>query len=124
MYVLANTTVSILRGTGENAYGDEMDAGTVIRSGLIAQIVQMPSSSSRPFTPGVKVYQPATNVPSTIRQYACTLPYGTDVTNEDQILDERSGSRYQVIEVTNPMWEGIEPDLQLVLQRVTNLTPV
>jgi hypothetical protein len=63
-------------------------------------------------------------MPSTTREIQCNLPAYTDITNEDQILDERTGYLYtiELISQQGPVG-GLVPDMQLTLRRVTSTAP-
>jgi hypothetical protein len=125
VYGLANTTVSILRGTTDDFYGDEIDAGTVIASSIPAFISSPSPSSFRPLILGTTVYPPSTQAPAIVREITCWMPSGTDVTNQDQVLDESWNVLYRVWLVTQQGYlAGLLPDLQLTLSRVTELLPM
>jgi hypothetical protein len=119
MYAIANTTVSILRGTRIDSLGDIVDAPVAVYTGILAFISQPTMSPLRPIILGANIYEPATPEPSTTRLSACSLPSGTDVVNTDQILDEIYGALYQVYEVAQLGWAGATLDLVLTLKRVT-----
>lgn len=125
MYTMANTTVSILRGTDVGAYGDEDNSGTVIQSGIPAFLTSPGPSSFKPVILGTTIFPPGTEMPSITRDITCVLPAYTDVTVDDQVLDEMSQVKYQVYLVTQqgPLG-GLIPDLQLTLRRVTTNQPV
>jgi hypothetical protein len=117
MYTVASTTVSILRGTTYDDQGDVEDSGSLIATGVLAQI-----NAQRVATYGVKTYEPGTPVPSTVRLFEGVFPSGTDVENTDQIRDERSGRVYEVVAVIDTLWEYLQPDLNAVLKRITATT--
>jgi len=119
MYAIANTTVTILRGTSLGSLGDVIDNPVPIATGVIAFISYPTMSPLRPIVLGQQVYEPAMPEPSTTRQAAGTLPSGTDVRNSDQILDEMTGLLWEVYAVTELGWAGASPDLVLTLKRVT-----
>lgn len=109
MYALATTTVSILRGTSVDEYGDAYDNGTVAASGIPAAVVE----ESR------RTYDRATQTPRTIRAVRGTLGSGVDVREGDQLRDDRTGLIYAVQAVTQPGGVGMTPDLDVDLIRVT-----
>jgi hypothetical protein len=117
VYTLANTTVTILRGTTFDPEGDIEDDSTQIATGVLCQI-----NAQRVATYGVRVFEPSSPTPSTIRLFEGVLPSGTDVENTDQLVDERSGYVYEVVSVIDTLWENLQPDLNLVLKRVTATT--
>jgi hypothetical protein len=119
MYAIANTTVSILRGTTTDSLGDIIDDPVAVYTGIIAFISYPTMSPLRPIVLGSTVYEPATPEPATTRMAACTLPSGTDVTNSDQILDEKTNLTWQIYQVTELGVAGATPDLVLTLKRVT-----
>jgi|ERR1700691_6544657 len=124
MYALANTTVSILRGTELDAEGDFIDFGTIVASGIPAFISSPAQSPFRPMILGTTVYDPASEMPSTVRQVMGVLPGGTNVTNLDQLFDEFSSITYGIRLVTQGgRVGGLLPDLQLTLLRVTTTQP-
>lgn len=111
MYAVANTTVSILRGTVPDSYGDtDEEPEGVIASGIIALILQ-----ESPTIEG-----PASETPRVLRTYDCTLPSGTDVTVDDRLFDEKRQILYEIWQVTDPGTLGVVPDLSVTLKRVTH----
>jgi len=119
MYAIANTTVTILRGTIFDSLGDAVDDPSPIATHVIAFISQPTMSPLRPIVLGSTVYEPAMPEPSTARLAACTLPSGTDVRNSDQILDEFTTLLYEVYQVTALGNAGATLDLILTLKRIT-----
>jgi hypothetical protein len=109
--------VTILRGTTFDPQGDVEDAATQIATGVLAQI-----NAARTATYGVRVSEPGASIPRTIRLFEGVLPSGTDIENTDQLVDERSGNVYEVVAVIDTLWENLQPDLNLVLKRVTATT--
>ena len=105
---LANTRITIMRGTAANPYGDESDVGAPIYSGIPAAIVE----SSK------QVFDPATQQPRTIRTSTCAVPGWVDILTSDTIRDEASGSYYMIQDIelqpTGPT--GIAPDKLLTLR--------
>ena len=108
MMELANTRLTIMRGTVANAYGDLTDVGTPIYSGIPAAI----NESSR------TVFDPATQRPQTVRTSTCVVPGWTDVLTSDTLLDEGSGNYYMIEDIerqpTGPT--GITPNTILTLR--------
>jgi hypothetical protein len=119
MYALANTTVSILRSTQTDSFGDVEDSMQPIVTGLIAFISYPTMSPLRPIVLGSTIFEPSSPEPSTLRLAACALPSGTDIRNTDQILDEFTNLVYEVYQVTALGNAGATPDLILTLKRVT-----
>lgn len=121
MYTMANTTITVLRGVSLDEYGDTMDAGSPIATGIPAYLSSPAQSPFRPIILGTTVYMTGTIMPSTTREIVCILPSNTDLTNEDQILDDHTGILYQVLVVTQiGAVAGATPDMQATLRRVTS----
>jgi len=109
MTVLATTTVSVLRGTAANRFGDEIDTETVVATRLPASILERPVTGARP----------ASGRQDTPRTYALRLVGRRFVFQQsDRIRDERTGWIYAVTTaapVTNPVGLGsTRADLQRV----------
>ena len=117
MYTLANTKVTILRGTTYDDQGDIEDDGAIIATGVLAQI-----NAARVGTFGVRVFEPASGTPSTVRLFEGVFPSGTDLQNTDQVQDEATGHIYEVVSVIDTQWENLQPDLNAVLKRTTSTT--
>lgn len=109
MYQIATTTASVLRGTSTNAYGDVMDTGAAYLTGLPAYLTESL----------VRVFDPASQTPRLVRTATAMLPFGTDVTENDQIHDEKTGVTYAIEAVVLANIPGRNFDVQLELRRVT-----
>ena len=111
---LANTTLTIMRGTQVNAYGSESDVGAPIYTGIPAAI----NESSK------VVYDPATQTPRTIRTSTCVVAGWVDVLTSDTLLDESTGNYYMIQDIeqqpTGPT--GIVPDKLLTLRWRSGVT--
>lgn len=124
MYAIANTTVTILRGTQPDGFGDIIDNPTPIAQHVIAFISYPTMSPLRPIVLGSQVYEPAQpQGPTTTRLSVCTLPSGTDILTSDQVLDEFTNLLYEVYEVTTLGPAGAVPDIIATLKRVTTNEP-
>jgi hypothetical protein len=119
MYAIANTLVTILRGTSVDSLGDIIDSPVAIATGIIAFISYPTMSPLRPIVLGSTVYEPGSPEPSTTRLAVCTLPSGTDLRNSDQVLDQFTDLLYEVYQVTQLGWAGAKPDVIASLKRVT-----
>jgi hypothetical protein len=104
---LATTTVSVLRGTGTDAFGDETDLATVAASGIPASLIE----SSR------QAQEPVTGTPRIIRTHVCRVPPGTDVTENDRVKDEQTGEIYIVVSATRNANPVLAQPLRLDLKR-------
>jgi len=104
------TTVSILRGTSVNDYGDEVDESTPTHTGIPASLIEQ----SR------RTYLPAEGAYRVIRFTRCRLTAGTDVRKDDRILDERTNRVYVVTELNDDPGSPVHrPDIILDLSRTT-----
>lgn len=114
MMELANTTLTIMRGTTTDAYGSITDVGAPIYTGVPAAVVE----SSK------VVMDPATQTPRTIRTSTCVVPGWTDVLTSDTIQDETTGNYYMIndiaVQPTGPT--GIAPDKLLTLRWRSGVT--
>jgi hypothetical protein len=97
-----------MRGTAVNAYGDESDVGTPIKTGVPAAV----NESSK------QTWDPATQQPRTIRTSIAVVAGWVDVLDSDTIMDEISGNYYMIqdiqVQPTGPT--GIPPDKILTLR--------
>jgi hypothetical protein len=111
---LANTRLTIMRGTAANAYGDLTDVGTPIYSGVPAAVVE----SSK------VVLDPATQQPRTIRTSTAVVAGWVDVLNSDTIKDESTGNYYMIQDITlQPTGPtGITPEKLLTLRWRSGVT--
>ncbi|MEV5710172.1 hypothetical protein [Actinoallomurus sp. NPDC052274] len=113
MQEIANTTVSILRGTGRNRFGDDVDTGMPVYTGISAYLGERSKQA----------FDPASRTPRTVRDIVCVVPSWTDVRTTDQIKDERTGVLYAIEDVLNPpSLMGAPVDEILTLRRVTGTT--
>lgn len=109
MSFLSTTTITILRGTAVDRYGDEQDVDTVVASQVPASILERPVQGTRP----------ASGRKDTARGYALRVWRSVDVRQDDRIRDEKTGLTYVVTTEapsTNPVGLG---STRLDLQRVT-----
>lgn len=109
MIAVATTTVSILRGTDTDAYGDPADNATVAASGLPAALTEQ----SRLTT------DPATGTPRTVHYTTLRISHGTDLRAGDRIRDEGDGSVYIVDETAQVQNPAVAMDLRAELRHLT-----
>jgi hypothetical protein len=86
VYAHATTTVSVLRGSSTDGFGDTVSADTVAASGIPASILEQRRT----------VYTPADNRVQQVLYYLGRVPGDTDVQLTDRILDEVTGDVYRV----------------------------
>jgi len=87
---VATTRVSILGGSGEDAFGDETDGTTVLASRIPASLIESTRTAM----------EPVTGTPRIIRTHVCRLPPGTAVDETVRVKDEQTQETYIVVAVT------------------------
>lgn len=107
MLALATTTISVLRGTETDAFGDEVDTDSVHASGIPASLIEASRQAS----------EPVTGIPRIIRTHVGRVPPGTDVTEDDRIKDELTSEIYIVVSVTRNANPIMAQPLRLDLKR-------
>lgn len=109
MLFTPTTTVSVLTGTTDDAYGDPADNSTVSASGIPASILERDRQAT----------DRATGTPRVVRYVTGRLPSGTTVSEDDRIRDESTGIVYYIESVTRlSSFVGMN-DLKLDLRRIT-----
>jgi hypothetical protein len=107
---IANASVSVLRGTTVDQFGDIRDASVPVLTGVPACLIETTQ----------QVMDPATQTPRTVRASVCTVSAYAGVLNSDQIVNERDGSKYIVESVESvPSLTGAPADTKLVLRRIS-----
>jgi hypothetical protein len=109
MQAIATTRVSILRGTTEDAWGDEQDTDTPVYTGIPASLIEQSRRVTTRDDP----------TPRIVRYAVARVPARTDVTDQDRLLDERTGAKYIVEAVSGMDNPAIEVDRRLDLRRTT-----
>ncbi|GGW98719.1 hypothetical protein [Streptomyces chartreusis] len=109
MQAIATTKVTILRGTEEDEFGDERDTDTPIATGIPASLVEQTRRVSGRENP----------TPRTVRYAVARVPAGTDITDNDRVLDERTGDKYIVDAVSGMANPAIQVDRRVDLRRTT-----
>jgi hypothetical protein len=105
----ANTTVSILRATAADDYGDEQDLDKTVASRVPASILEIRRTTSRTDS----------TTPQRVRSLVGRLGAGTDVQLGDRVRDERTATIYIVDDVTEQRGLfGRRPDMRLDLRQV------
>lgn len=82
-----NRTITIMRGTEINAYGDLSDVGTPLYKGVQAALAETEQT----------VFDAATQRQQIIRAITCIVPAWVNVVTTDTLMDEATG-RYFMIE--------------------------
>lgn len=109
MLALATTTISVLRGTTTDAYGDEQDTATVVHSGIPAALTEQTRRVTTRDDP----------TPRIVRYAVGRVTAGTDITDQDRIRDDKTGAVYIVDAVSSMNSPAVAADLRLDLRRTT-----
>jgi hypothetical protein len=109
MLAVPTTTVSILRGTTTNPFGDVQDTAAIAASGIPASLLEYSQESKRP----------ADRHQQTVRMARCRIPGTTTVQTGDRIKDENTLAVYAVDDSTQLRNIVSTTDLRLVLRRIT-----
>lgn len=109
MIARATTTVSVLRGTSTNAFGDEIDTDTPVYTGIPASLVEQTRRVTTRDNP----------TPRIVRYAVGRVTAGTDVTDQDRVKDERTNEVYIVEAVSSMNSAAVSADLRLDLRRTT-----
>ncbi|MFD4596724.1 hypothetical protein ACFWPQ_01700 [Streptomyces sp. NPDC058464] len=109
MQAIATTKVTILRGTTTDAYDDEQDTDTPIATGIPASLTEQTRRVSGRENP----------TPRIVRYAVARVPAQTDISENDRLLDERTGVKYIVDAVSGMANPAIEVDRRVDLRRTT-----
>lgn len=113
MWVIPNTTVTILRGSSIDEYSGTISNETAIATGQTASITEQTRLEQ----------DPSTGTPRVIRYVTGRLENGTSVTKTDRLLDEETGRYFSIRSVrqhSNPYYTS---EVILDLERIDNLDP-
>jgi hypothetical protein len=105
----ATTTLSVLRGTGTDGYGDEVDTDKIVATGIPASLVEQTRRVTTRDDP----------TPRIVRYAVGRVTAGTDITDQDRIRDDRTGDTYIVDAVSTMNSAAVAADLRLDLRRTT-----
>jgi hypothetical protein len=109
MQAIATTLVTILRGVTTDAYGDEQDTDTPVATGVPASLIEQSRRVTTRDDP----------TPRIVRYAVVRVPAGTDITDQDRLLDERTGTKY-VIDADSFMANpAMAVDIRLDARRTT-----
>ena len=109
MQAIATTKVTILRGTDTDEFGDERDTSTPIATDIPASVIEQ--------TRRVSGRENAT--PRIVRYAVARVPARTDITEDDRVLDQRTGAKYIVDAVSGMANPAMEVDRRVDLRRTT-----
>lgn len=103
MRYLPTTVAAILRGTTVDAYGDPQDASVVVEDDIPASIID----------PVATVRTRGDTDPRVVRNTTIRLPAGTDVREDDRILDQTTGRIYAIDAVTSQQGYAFANDVRI-----------
>lgn len=109
MYAQATHTVTVRRGTTTDTFGDTVDSGTTIATGVQVSILERTK----------RVFVPADGRWEQVRYYAARFPALSGVRAGDQIEDEATGYDYVIDDVDVSDTLVTTHDLRCDLRRVT-----
>jgi len=113
MWVIPNTTVTVLRSSATDSYSGTVTNETTVASGLSASITEQSRA----------VDEPITGEPKVIRFVTGRVPDGTGIQQNDKIYDEINNRYFWVISVrqhSNPLYTSEEI---LDLKRISASNP-
>lgn len=109
MLVRATTKISVLRGTTTNAFGDEVDNFTVAASGIPASLIEQTR----------QMFTRESTEPRVVRYTVGRVTAGTDIRQNDVLLDERTSVKY-IVQAVSGLGNPVRmEDLRLDLKRTS-----
>lgn len=109
MSFVATTTITVFRGEGVDAYGDEIDLDVSVYTEIPASILEQRTRPSRPVEGRT----------DNVRGYTCRVRPPVVLRKDDRIKDERTLSIYTVDEIVTPVNPAGHAATRAVLRRVT-----
>ncbi len=111
MRTRATETVTVLRGTETNEFGDEVDSETAVHTGVLIAITE---STKR-------TYLPAEGATRVIRSYRGLTSANADIQKGDRLRSEFTNRTYLVTELSDPEAPCVvyAPDLTMDLSRTS-----
>jgi hypothetical protein len=89
----ANTTVTIMSGTGTNRFGDEVDIDAVQAEGVPASIIE---------TPGGSKSRPVDGRTDQVNSFTLRIKAGIDLAKYSRVRDERTGEVFTIDTIITP----------------------
>lgn len=106
MNAVANTTISIYRGTTTDAEGDEVETDVPLYTGVVASLIE-----GRPR----QVESGTSATPRVIRQATMRVGARTDIKRDDRVKDETTGQFWRIDAVGAIGNPAMTPDLRVDL---------
>ncbi|MCA1840199.1 MAG: hypothetical protein ABR585_12490 [Gemmatimonadaceae bacterium] len=104
----ATTTVTVYRGSTYNAWGDEVDSDTIVATGVRASILEQTVDAKTEIT----------TVPHSYRFAKMRVTAGTDIRQNDRIMDEKTQEVWTIVQISrraNPVCsQDIRVDLEMM----------
>jgi hypothetical protein len=109
VYTVPTTTVTILRGTSTDVYGDVTDTATVAASGIPASILEQRKT----------VFTPADNRVQQVGFFTGRVSQLVDVRIGDRIQDERTSVIYVIDNISTVASPALGNDSRLDLRKAS-----
>lgn len=97
-----------MRGTTYNEWGDEIDDDTVVASAIRVSIIEQTVDAKTEIT----------SVPHSYRFAKMRCTYGTDIRQNDRLLDENTGETWTIVQISsrgNPVYkQDMRVDLEMM----------
>jgi hypothetical protein len=103
---LATTTLTVMRGTNVNEWGDRTNVGIPLYEGIPAGLVESAK----------QVFDRASQRHQVVRTTTCVVPDWADILSTDTLMDETTGNYYMIESVTMQPSLGLPPDKLLTLR--------
>jgi hypothetical protein len=108
MLAPATTTMSVIRGTTTDEFGDVIDDNSVaVSSGNPVQLTEIARN----------VFDQVTGTPKIVRTITALAGSNLDVVQTDRLRDEKTGAIYAINDITAAQRIGYTPDLRLDLEK-------
>lgn len=108
MNLIPTTTITVLRGSTTDSYGDDVDGTDSVYSKVPAAIGEQ--------SPIIEITPDGT--PRTIRRFRTRIPAYVQLQDEDRIKDERTGDIYIIDSIVRSQNPVFTPERSVNLRRV------
>lgn len=109
MSFIATTTITLLRGTAQDSFGDTVDLDQAVASEVPFSILEVGSAARRPNEGRT----------DNVRNYMGRCYPSLEIRRDDRVRDERTGQVYTVDEVVTPVNPVGHTFRSIKLRRVT-----
>lgn len=104
----ATTTVTVYRGETVNDWGDPVDSDTIVATGIRASIIEQT----------VYARSEVTSLPRSFRFAKMRVTPGTDIRQNDRILDEKTGENWTIVQISKRANPTRNQDMRIDLEYV------